>query len=251
MSLSVVSHNCYWFQGAPSLWGQERNQAHPRIVEALTRLYRQLAPDVLCLQEVPSEEAAQCLADGLGMQVAFARGGTREAYGGSVLWRGLDAEAEDLTFSSGVAVFERVCLVLRGKGPQSDWRLANVHLSSNRYAPGRKGDPVRLAELQALFADCQPDVVAGDFNATPGSPAYLDMEARGYTQGGVLACEPVAPEERRVDYIWIRDPGQFAARPADFKPASLVLAADADTQLSDHPPIITHLCCDKATKDPT
>ncbi|HIE62520.1 MAG TPA: endonuclease/exonuclease/phosphatase family protein, partial [Microbacterium sp.] len=32
---------------------------------------------------------------------------------------------------------------------------------------GREGDPVRLAELQALFAACpQPDVIAGDFNAT-------------------------------------------------------------------------------------
>ena len=238
----LVSHNSYWFQGAPSLWGEERTQTHPRILTALAKFYQQLAPDILCLQEVPSEEEASRLAEELGMQATFARGGRRPAYGGAVLWHGSDAEVEDLTGYCDTAAFERICLVLHGTGPEGR-TIVNVHLSSNRYAPGRIGEPVRLAELQALFAACpQPDIIAGDFNATPGSSAYRDMVDRGFVECGALACLPAKPDERRVDYIWIRKPGRLQVKPTEFQPLEFLLDADSKTRLSDHPPIIAHLC---------
>tara|TARA_B100000809_G_scaffold262809_1_gene314642 strand:+ start:692 stop:1447 length:756 start_codon:yes stop_codon:yes gene_type:complete len=238
---TLVSHNSYWFQGAPSLWGEERTQSHPHILAALTRFYRQLAPDILCLQEVPSEEEASRLAEELGMQATFARGGRRPAYGGAVLWHGSDAEVEDLTGYGDTAPFERMCLVLQCTGPEG-LTIVTVHLSSNRYAPGREGDPVRLAELQALFAACpQPDVIAGDFNATPSGLVYQDMVARGFVECGSLACVPAIANERRVDYIWIREARRLLVEPTDFQPAGFLLDRNSQTRLSDHPPIIAQL----------
>ena len=39
------------------------------------------------------------------------------------------------------------------------------------YAPGRAGKPIRMAEIQTLFAQVpDADVVMGDFNSTPESP---------------------------------------------------------------------------------
>jgi endonuclease/exonuclease/phosphatase family metal-dependent hydrolase len=238
---TLVSHNSYWFQGAPSLWGEERTHPHPLILTALTRFYRQLAPDILCLQEVPSEEEASRLAEGLGMHSAFAPGGRRPDYGGALLWQGFDAEVENLTGYGDTAAFERMCLVLQGTVADG-LTVVNVHLSSNRYAPGREGDPVRLAELQALFAACpHPDVIAGDFNATPGGLVYQDMVARGFVECGSLACVPARADERRVDYIWIREARRLQVEPTDFQPAGFLLDKNSQTRLSDHPPIIAQL----------
>ena len=65
--LTVVTHNAYWFQGWPSLWGREEPRAHPEILDALASLYARLAPDVLCLQEVPDRQVLAELESRLGM----------------------------------------------------------------------------------------------------------------------------------------------------------------------------------------
>lgn len=241
MTITLISHNTYWFQGAPSLWGQERTQAHPRVLHALAALYRRLAPDVLCLQEVPSNDVATRLARDLNMQVAFAQGGARTQYGGAVLWRGFEADAEDLTRAGGGTAFERMCLGLRGAGPEG-LNIVNVHLSSNRFAPDGEGDRVRLAELAALFASCPaPDIVVGDFNATPGGTVYTSMATRGFVECGTQACREVVPKKRRVDYVWIRSATRLETEPLLFEPSGFELDADSGIQLSDHPPVAVHL----------
>ena len=70
-SLTLVTHNAYWFQGAPSVWGEERVCAHAAVVQALAVLYSDLDPDVICLQEVPSAEVCIALRVQLGMEGAF------------------------------------------------------------------------------------------------------------------------------------------------------------------------------------
>ena len=239
MTMTLVSHNAYWFQGAPSLWGQERAQAHPRVVDALAALYRRLAPDVLCLQEVPSEDITRRLAGDLGMQAVFAVGGKRTAYGGAVLWHGFEAEIEDLTQIRGGPAFERMCLVLRSTGPEG-LTIVNVHLSSNRFAADGDGDTVRLSELETLFAACpMPDVVVGDFNAAVGGNVYNSMTARGYVECGTQACLMMTPRERRVDYVWIHPSTRLESVPPAIEASHFGLENDSSAQLSDHPPIAT------------
>src|SRR5438045_1604711 len=46
--------------------GDQPGPADPAVLRALAELYRELAPDVLCLQEVQSQETADALAAALG-----------------------------------------------------------------------------------------------------------------------------------------------------------------------------------------
>lgn len=241
MSLRLISHNAYWFQGAPSLWGEERVEAHPDALGALISFYRELEPDVLCLQEVPSQKVCDEVGVELGMQGHYAQGGGRTAYGGAVLWQGLDAVVVDFTHTRVDAerIFERIYLAFSSVVNGVPLVVANVHLSSNRFAPERHGGAVRLAELEALFKVCaQPDVVAGDFNARPDSAEYATMIERGYVDCGSLLCANPRHQEHRVDYIWVH--ADSAVQAQDFlvipRPP-FALAGEPSVDLSDHPAV--------------
>ena len=243
-SLTLVSHNAYWFQGAPSLWGEECTRAHPAVVQALAELYAELDPDVLCLQEVPSCEIAAALCAELGMEGAFFPGGKRTAYGGAILWQDPAARVENLDCTAGdECVFERICLKLDTCIGDRSLSIVDVHLCSNRYAPDRLGEPLRLAELEALFDVCAaPDVVLGDFNATPDSAVYARMVERGFADSGCGHAEHGRPQEKRIDYIWIRiDSGLFVSEYEVIQDERFLHDAAADVYLSDPHPVRVRL----------
>jgi len=52
---------------------------------------------------------------------------------------------------------------------------------------------------------------------------------------------PAIANERRVDYIWIREARRLLVEPTDFQPAGFLLDRNSQTRLSDHPPIIAQL----------
>ena len=241
----VLTHNAYWFQGEPSLWGQEEIRPHPRALAALTQLYGELAPDVICLQEVPRAQVVDDLAAALGMEGVFARGGRRPGYGGAVLWKESAGAVEDLTHASSCPerAFERICMRYTGAWSGGMVTIANVHLSSNRFAPDGQGEPVRLAELEALFgAGPPPDVVVGDFNATPDSRVYRAMVARGYQDAGQDCDQHGRPSERRIDYIWVRgDAHLSASRYGVVAGDRFGLEGEDGVTLSDHHPMWAEL----------
>lgn len=216
--MRVLSHNVYWFQGAPSRWGKERVQAVPEVFELLTQFYTAANPDILCLQEVHSAELTETLARQLGMTAWLHHpGGTRPDYGGAILTR----QSADLRPGPPC---ERVHL----RASMDHLELAMVHLPSDRFA----ADPrlAQRAELQRVLATPpRPNIVLGDMNAPPASSTHRFMEEAGY----------IAAITKHVDYIWL-DP-TYAER--------LVSAAALDTgefyrpgwQLSDHPPLLVEL----------
>jgi len=236
-----VSHNAYWFQGAPSLWGEERTVPHPCVLNALAEVYAGLDPDILCLQEVPSPEAFGELRDHLGMEGVFRPGAGLSAYGGAILWRGIAAATDDLSHRQvgDGRVFERMSLRLNTRVDGHPLSLVNAHLSSNRYAPDGQGESIRLAELAAVAEACpDADVVAGDFNATPDSAVYAQMQALGFDDVGLGHDGPGRPEERRVDYIWVRSgSGPTASDYEVVSGARFGLASDPGIALSDHHPL--------------
>ena len=243
--MKLITHNTYWFQGSPSLWGEEYTRAHPAIVASLIDLYGELRADVLCLQEVPGVKVFERLCAALGMDGVYAPGGERSVYGGGILWREMAGSVEDLTQRTVIdgRVFERICLrldLLRDGVPLT---VVDLHLASNRYAPDRQGEPLRLAEVGALFDACpEPDVVAGDFNARPDSGVYAEMISRGFVDSGAGANQHGRPDHRRIDYIWVRRDSVLTAsdysvvRGQDFR-----LAAKSPVDLSDHHPVSTAL----------
>ncbi|MEE2657274.1 MAG: endonuclease/exonuclease/phosphatase family protein [Candidatus Latescibacterota bacterium] len=232
--LILWSHNAHWFQGAPSLWREERAAPHPVALTALTDLYASLSPDLLLLQEVPGAEVAEELGGRLDMHGHFCPGGERPEYGGSIMWhRDLTGDVDDPS-SCRTPVgckFERICMHLRINVGAHCLSLLNVHLPSNRFAPHRRGEPLRLAEIETAFdAVDSPDVVAGDFNERPDSSVYEYMQRRGY-------CDPHHNDsaERRIDYVWTRE-NRIQSRPL-LSPEAFEISAYEGTAMSDHRPV--------------
>jgi endonuclease/exonuclease/phosphatase family metal-dependent hydrolase len=241
-ALTIVTHNAYWFQGWPSLWGEERRAPHPDILEALVNLYGSLHPDVLCLQEVPSHDLFTILQARLGMSGAYAPGGILAAYGGAILIRDSDASVTDCSRCAVVSgrVFERVCIRANCRG----LNLVNIHLSSDRYAPRGHGEPTRLAEIEILFrTGSKPHVIAGDFNATSDSVVHQRMRDHRYTDAGRSSPERFTVGTGRVDYIWLSE--EYSDSLLDYQviggQASHCGDTDPFVELSDHWPVLVRL----------
>ena len=228
------SHNAYWFQGAPSLWGEELQVPHPEALAALTGLYTSLQPDVLLLQEVPGPDVPAALSDALNMRSHFVPGGERPAYGGCILWnRDLDVIVEDLTScrTPEGKRFERIFMHLVLRIDDRELSVINLHLSSNRFALDGQGEPVRLGEIStALTQVTSPAVMAGDFNAPAESRVYDHM-----VQAGFHEPHPEKTGVRRIDYVWI-DPSQLRAE-ALATPENFAIPDHTGTTLSDHLPV--------------
>jgi len=246
----LLSHNAYWFQGEPSLWGEEQIRAHPEVLDALVELYGQLEPDVICLQEVPTAAVASAAAAALEMDVAFAPGGIRTGYGGALLWRIPGASVTDLTqtINSRGQVFERIAMRLAcpaGLGATGAGALSavNAHLASNRFAPDGEGEAVRLAELEAALSQGPlPDLVAGDFNAVPASAVHAEMVSRGYVDARADGLSHGRAREHRIDYIWVRgDAGLSVVDHGVVTGEPFRVPDDASRELSDHHPIWARL----------
>ena len=223
------------------MWGKERAQAHPDVLAALIESYREFEPDFLCLQEVPSQEVCDEVAVGLGMRAHYAQGGGRSDYGGAVLWRAHEGAVEDLTHTrvGDERIFERICLELTTVVNGESFVVVNLHLSSNRFAPQRRGEAVRLAELEALFGVCaQPDVLAGDFNARADSAEYRAMIERGYVDCGPQLAANRRYAGKRIDYVWVRSNSAVDTEDLSVIPqGSFELAGEQPVDLSDHPPV--------------
>ena len=245
MALTIVTHNAYWFQGVPTLWPEERAAARPEVIDRLAKLYAGLAPDLLCIQEVPDEQVAAELAGHLAMHFCFAPGGKLKAYGAAIFSKPDTGGLRNLTEQVGPA--ERTCLhaAIRRDGGLVQNVLA-VHLPSNRYAPFEQAERQRVAELgAALDLAGGVDVVVGDFNSEPSSAPYRFMIERGFRDAAELGncTDRLTGAKHRVDYIWL---GRRAA--AGFR-GFRVLGPEGfagelggrKRMLSDHYPLVLEL----------
>lgn len=249
MRLRILTHNAYWFQGSPSLWGEERPCAHHDVLLSLAQLYDSLAPDVLCLQEVYSTEDAEWLGDRLSMTGCHSPGGRLTDYGGAVLVKDANARVANCTFGDGHANpdFERVCF--RTELPWPSGRkliVVNVHLPSNRFADAQQAARQREKELeQVLRATPRPDVIAGDLNSVPGQEVSRLLTGAGFLDAAVLAGrdgQPTTPGRRRIDYVWIHANHGQALADYEVIDDERISARALGTQfLSDHFPVCVTL----------
>ena len=248
MTLNVVTHNIYWGQGWPSLWGEERHDPHSAIVNGLIQLYASVHPDVLCLQEVPSYDLFSILQTRLNMRGAYAPGGIIPAYGGAILI-GDQVEVFSIndtssTFITVERVFERVCLNAQVQKRGRELSLVNIHLSSNRYVPDGCGGSIRLAEISVLLeAGSRPDIIVGDFNAVPESAVYRRMKDCGYIDAEKFCASPNGPRPDRLDYIWLSEPYLDGLVGCQVISGEAFQCVDAGrpTYLSDHYPVVARL----------
>ncbi|MDM7855714.1 endonuclease/exonuclease/phosphatase family protein [Cellulomonas alba] len=170
-------------------------------------------PDVVTLQEVErgwvlggGVDAATWLAHRLGMTVEFAPAADRQ-FGNAILARSAltDVAVHPLPYGAGPQHRSALSATLTTAGG-TRVRVTSVHLQHRDT-----NTPTRLAEVRALLAaepPRGPALLAGDLNATPGSPEVALLEGAGWRSAvdavgdeGALTSTSTDPTER-IDWVF-------------------------------------------------
>jgi endonuclease/exonuclease/phosphatase family metal-dependent hydrolase len=212
-------------------------------VEAVVQTIREADPDLVALQEVDVNtgrsgniDQAKTIAEALEMEYYFGKaidfdGG---AYGVAILSKYpiRDEMTYALPTQDGSGGEPRVLAAVRVKLPKRrNIIFASTHLSAQAADDNRLLQIRRMAEI-ALLEDL-PMVIAGDFNAEPGSEVINIMDS--FLQRSCEDCEPTIPvnnPERAIDFIAFR-PG------LEFEVVSHQVIQE--TYASDHLPVLSVL----------
>ncbi|KPK86388.1 MAG: hypothetical protein AMJ81_01360 [Phycisphaerae bacterium SM23_33] len=236
--LRIVSHNAFWFQGAP--FGTDRpGSPDQAILAALVEAYHRLRPDVLALQEIQDQATFERLAAALPTPGRYCPGGRLPQYGGAIFWSAGGFAAD---WRSSAEVPQRMWQMVNAHAGAGAVTICNIHLPSSRQLGREAAGRGRVRELLAVLdrADA-PAVVLGDFNESPGGPVGASLAGRGYLDAAAatgLADRPTSLGGGRGDQIWIH--GSLRERLAEYgvmDKAQLRPARGEKQCLSDHFPL--------------
>jgi endonuclease/exonuclease/phosphatase family metal-dependent hydrolase len=243
VSLRLVSHNAFWFQGFP-FGGDQPGPANGDVLRALAGLYRELAPDVLCVQEVQSPETATALAEALEMEFVYAPGGGYPQYGAAVYSPWPLAGRPSAAVEALDRIILRVEVAPRERAPLL---VANVHLPSNRQRGKAGGAAQRAAEVHVAVAPDPEtgrpvDVALGDLNEDPDGPCAGLLAGWGYADAalaqGMGEVASNVKGNKRGDQIWLApDVARRLERYFVVDGERLAIGWGEKTALSDHLPI--------------
>ena len=241
-SFTILGHNVFWFQGVPFPTDRPRGP-DPEILRRLCAIYRKVHPDVICLQEIQSQETFDAVSEQLGMPGCYCRGGELPQYGGAVFW--YPGGGRQIGDSQEASVkTQRMWQIVEVNIAGCRLRICNIHLPSGRQIGPEQAAVQRMSELRQLLQNCEtePDIIVGDFNEQPGGPASEYLERHGYVDSAVLAGRGDVPTNvggGRGDYIWIKrwwvDNGSLNYDVADKQ--ALECNDGGKQYLSDHLPL--------------
>ncbi len=208
--------------------------------EAVSRVIRAAAPDVVCIQEAPRflrwRSRCAALARRSGMVVV---GGGRLAGSNLILSTlGVDVEqTHDILFTRDPKLHLRgtALAILRVRGARV--AVAGTHLDLEE-GPRLRHVGELHATLDRLVPAGVPAVVAGDMNALPDSAVWAALARRGTDafaaagEGDGFTYSAVSPV-RRID-------GIFADAPIEVRSAVVLDGADVRVA-SDHRPLLVEL----------
>jgi len=244
--LTLLSHNVFWFQGAPFA-SDTPPEPDAGILTRLCALYRELAPDVICLQEVQSREAFEQISGCLGMPGVWCAGVDLPQYGGAVFWQPGSGRSLGCSRDAAVRTQRMWQTVLIGEGDRC-LRICNMHLPSARQLGEARAAGQRLAELEDAIRSCPPpglDVIAGDFNEPSGGGVDTCLNAHGYADLAALAgCadRPTNIGGGRGDFLRARRSlGERMRRYGVADKLQLACNGAGKLYLSDHLPLWTTL----------
>lgn len=178
LTLRVLTYNIHHAEG------RDGRVDLPRIADVI----RSARPDLVALQEVDRgtartggvDQLAE-LARMLGMHAEFGKaidlqGG---AYGVAILSRWPVASSENHPLPSSPDYEPRTALTVRFRaGEGGPWlRFTSTHLDNSRDADEKLGQARHLSEVLTPD-DAEPAILAGDFNARPGTDALQTIETR-------------------------------------------------------------------------
>ncbi|MCZ7646986.1 MAG: endonuclease/exonuclease/phosphatase family protein [Planctomycetota bacterium] len=206
MALTLLTHNVFWFQGT-GFKGADPCGPDLEALEALAAVHREAGADLICLQEVQSEQCFSRYARAVDRDGFYCAGYAYRPYGGAILFH----EGHFVTqVAASPYTAERFWMKAELAGGAWDGLVvANVHLPSGRQSGAGAAAAARLAELRGMLASGpRPSIVCGDFNERPDGPAHALMEAEGYRDAALLAGigamgTGTFDAGKRIDYVWL------------------------------------------------
>ncbi|WP_162416134.1 endonuclease/exonuclease/phosphatase family protein [Cyclobacterium roseum] len=206
---------------------------------AIARVIRESNADLVALQEVDVHtqrsgkeiHQAAVLAQLTGMNYYFSKSITHQGgeYGNAILSRYPIASSEKIALSSEEGTEPRTLLSVQVRLPEGKVILfAATHLdfSSASNTARQAADITRHFEKTSL-----PVILAGDFNAVPGSEAINTLDAF-FKRSCEENCPPTIPvinPEKTIDFIFYRPVGSLAVT------GHQVIS---ETYASDHLPVL-------------
>ena len=240
-SLTILSHNVFWFQGVPFLTDRPPHP-NPEVLKRLCAIYQEANPDVICLQEVQCKETFEMISAHLGMHGCYCPGTMLPQYGGAVFWHPDQGTLVHDSQSASVST-QRMWQIVEMNSGDCCLRISNVHLPSGRQLGHEGAQAQRIAELHDSITGCEPrpDVIVGDFNEQPAGPLEECLGSHAYVDAAVLSEYTDLPTSLgggRGDYIWIGKHIEDRMHTYDVT-AKQALACDdmGKEYLSDHLPL--------------
>lgn len=238
--IRILGHNAFWYQAYPFVPSMP-GDANPDVMSALVDLYRELDPDLLCIQEVQDTATFENLANLLGMEGRHSPGCELVQYGTACFW--MPAKGRLVANPSQVSRPPmRSWLLAAAVLPDRELRVANMHLPSTRQLSKDEAARRRVEEVDTVLSlNPPPDVVLGDLNELPGGPLGAFFEERGFLDAAVLTGKPDLGTNysgTRGDQIWVRR--ELADNVADYgvvKPERQSTDLPEKKYLSDHIPL--------------
>lgn len=212
-------------------------------VDAVVKTIREAAPDLLALQEVDVNtqrsgniDQAKMIAEALEMNYYFGKAIDYDGgeYGVAILSKYPISEEETypLPLEEGSGGEPRVLATVRVKFPKRKFiRFASTHLDAQSEDANRLLQIRRLAEI--ALQEEYPMIIAGDFNAEPGSEVINILDT--FLQRSCDDCAPTIPvnnPERAIDFITFRPGQNFEVNSREVIP---------ETYASDHLPVLSTL----------
>ncbi len=242
MQIKILTHNVYWFQGHP-FSGDQPGQENPVILQRLCALYAQTEADLLCFQEIQSENVADKAFQATGMHGIYSPGNRYPHYGGLIAARSGYTLENRMVKAPSLRERSRMVATLSGFGGTLE--IANLHLTSGRQSGPAQAGSARAREIEEfLFLHGNSaDVLVGDFNENrDGGTVSRLLEANGFVDAAVVSGQEATPasvkSNARTDMIWLHQRRQKHLTGYGVIQGELIVEdLPGKTFLSDHRPV--------------
>jgi endonuclease/exonuclease/phosphatase family metal-dependent hydrolase len=176
-------------------------------LEETARTIEEHDPDIVVLQEITrgwlvmsSVDEVRWLADRVEMDFAYSGNSHDGLWGNAILSR-LPIVSTDAVVYSTTDNLRRGAVAVEVQTDTGNLVVIDTHLDNPRGSVDVRLE--QITELLGFWDGITPAIIAGDFNADPGSPEWQTLSDAGFIDSGEGSSETTSEDERRIDYIWI------------------------------------------------
>jgi len=256
ISYNVLAFRGYANTGAGRRRIEERRARHPELTGKALAVF---SPDIVTLQEGPSEENVARFAETLGMRYAYFPGGWKGdekypgGFPGAIVTRFEIGETQNRP-SAGAphdeALFTRHLGRAKLATPFGPLHVVSAHFHASEHKT-RMREAAAIIDLINMLRETAPVLLQGDLNHRPTDPEYALWVEAGLVDIGKskgIGDQPTSTSVRprnRIDYIWSTPKlAKMAKGAAVLDKPPFVPDPDVPSSyaLSDHLPVMAEFC---------